>query len=68
MTKKDYELIAGAIYRSVRVTQWTNKNRVKREAELKALRLVATDLASSLAHENPKFDRKRFIEACGIGD
>jgi hypothetical protein len=65
MTKKDYELIAGAIHRCKMVAE-INKNRTKREAEQRMLRLVATDLGASLKHDNPKFDGERFRDYCGI--
>jgi hypothetical protein len=67
MTGKDYELIAGSIARTRQVTEWVGVGGQKvREAKLAALRLVAIDLASSLAHENPRFDQARFLKAAGI--
>lgn len=66
MTKKDYELIAGSVRRSVRVTEWLSKNQVKREAKLEVLRLVANDLSGSLRADNPKFDQEKFLKACGV--
>ena len=62
MTRKDYELIAGAIVRSRMVTE-LGKNTIKRDAGLRALSLVATDLAATLAHDNPRFDKERFLRA-----
>jgi hypothetical protein len=41
-------------------------NAVKRNAALDGIRLVATDLAATLAHTNPDFDRARFMAACGF--
>jgi hypothetical protein len=66
MTKKDYELIAGSVWRSVRSYEWIEKNKVKREAKRNALHLVATDLSARLAHDNPKFDKDKFMTACGF--
>jgi hypothetical protein len=65
MTRKDYELIAGAVGRSAMASS-LSRNAVKRAAAEKALRLVAGDLAATLAHDNPLFDRERFMCACGF--
>lgn len=66
MTKTDYELIAESVQRTITVTAWMEKNRVKRQAKLDALRLVASDLAGSLYGDNPKFNRDKFLVACGV--
>jgi len=63
MTKKDYELIAQSIWRS---GYMKDKNKVRQEAKEAMRRLIANDLCGSLANENPRFDRTRFLEACGI--
>lgn len=68
MTKKDYELIAGALWRSDRALQLKDKDKVKRAARTEMMRLIATDLCATLANDNPKFDRSRFLKACGIED
>lgn len=65
MTRKDYELIAAGINRS-QMVKGLIKAAAKRDAALEAIRLVAIDLASSLAVENPRFDRARFMSACGF--
>ena len=60
MTKKDYELIAGAL-KDVH-------NRVKIgtvESSYDTLSDVIATLASELEHDNPRFDRDRFLTACG---
>ena len=66
MQRRHFELIAGAVSRSRMATDWLEKNQQKRNAGLKALRLVAGDLAATLAHENPGFDKARFMKACGF--
>lgn len=66
MTKKDYELIAGSVRRSLQVAEMLEHNQVKRQAKVNALRLVANDLAGSLYGDNPKFDRVKFLTACGV--
>lgn len=66
MTKKNYELIAGSVNRTIHVTMFTEKNQVKKQAKLDALRLIASDLAGSLYGDNSKFDRDKFLTACGV--
>lgn len=55
MTRKHYVMIADRIRRNG-------------EAGMDALTLacLANDLAYEFAAENPRFDRERFIEACGV--
>ena len=53
MTKKDYELIARAIYK----TQSLGDNHL----------YVVDMIADELQRANPKFNRTRFMQACGIG-
>lgn len=65
MTRKDYELIAGAVSRS-RMAKTLDADAKRRGAAEDALRLVAIDLAATLAHDNPRFDRDRFLKACGL--
>ena len=61
MTRKDYELIAAAIHRTGMASTIG-----KKKTSEQTLRLAATDLAATLAHDNPRFDRARFLAACGI--
>lgn len=65
MTRKDYILIANAIHRSRMVKEMIG-NAKERAAALSALRLVTTDLAATLKHDNPLFDGNRFQAACGF--
>ena len=61
MTKKDYELIAGAIRVQV------NEHRAKgNKDEVQAIMGLTSYLAGRLQGENPRFDTQRFIEACGF--
>ncbi len=55
MTKKHYEAIAAA-FRAY-ITTNTGAN---------IARPIAKDLADYFATDNPKFDRARFLQACGI--
>lgn len=65
MTLQDYESIAGAVARS-RMAKGIERNALKRAAALDGIQLVATDLASTLAARDPRFDRARFLQACGF--
>jgi hypothetical protein len=53
MTKKDYELIAGA------VSDYLTQGVVNKDG-------IAHILADYLKTDNPKFDRKKFLTACGV--
>lgn len=66
MTKSNYVLIADSIHRSKMVTEMLEKNQVRKQAKLDAYRLVASDLAGSLYGDNKKFDRDKFLKACGV--
>lgn len=65
MTKKHYELIAAALHRT-RMVQDMTGNAKQRTAAVGAVRLAAIDIAATLAHDNPRFDRARFLEAAGV--
>lgn len=56
MTKKDYELIAKAI-------RPTHNGYFELDAN--ACQLVYV-LADALQSDNPRFDRTKFLEACGV--
>lgn len=56
MTKKDYELIANVIYSLYLGHENWNRNGQQ----------VASKFADKLAEHNPKFNRSKFLEACGI--
>lgn len=61
MTRKDYVAIAASIHRTGMAV-----NIGKRKTAEYALNLVAIDVAAQMAHDNPRFDRARFLKACGI--
>ena len=54
MTKKHYEAIANIM-----------KGYIP-NAKSKSFKYIAEDLADYFAQDNPKFDRERFLNACGI--
>jgi hypothetical protein len=59
VTKKDYELIAGVMERLSADFNNGGEDTV-------SLSLVAEELATALADTNPRFDRARFLTACGV--
>lgn len=63
MTKKEYELIAESIWRSGFLP---DKNQVRQQAREKMRRLIAHDLAGSLAGDNRDFDQEKFLAACHV--
>ena len=69
MTKKDYELIAGVI--RDRLNNSTHLDKLDwSDNEIQIAKDVITDTAyfmcNRLAKDNPKFDRDRFMAACGV--
>lgn len=59
MTKKDFEGVASAIAQSVGATRGNDR-------AMQTLYLVACDVATYLATTNARFDRARFLAACGV--
>lgn len=69
MSRKDYELIAASIARNVKPAREFlahNPDDAAGKAILAAHTNTAHDLADALRGTNPRFDRSRFIEACGL--
>lgn len=60
MTKKDYQLIAGVLKQSLADDQ------AIMQLHQNALTATAKAMAEALAAENPRFDRTKFLEACGV--
>ena len=58
MTSKDYILIAEAI-------KWAGTG-VENTDALHGIYLAATMIASRLEQDNPRFNRKAFLSACGV--
>lgn len=59
MTRKDYVKIAKHFKREVEVCFDHN-------APIASLVLTARALATELENDNPRFDRDRFLKACGV--
>ena len=62
MTRKDYRLIAKAIAEA-KDMEIACKNERK---GVPAVKSTARTIASYLACDNPRFDRERFLTACGV--
>lgn len=63
MTRKDYELIAAAL-RSSRATNYTGSE--NRALYNNGVDNAAHNIARALQRDNPRFDRERFLVACGV--
>ena len=72
MTRKDYELIAAAIrYHLARVGGLDDAYGIEQcdtidDGAMAEIADLAVSLADSLATTNPRFDRNRFLKACGV--
>ena len=60
MTRKDYVLIAAAIKQTVEDMEPLSV------AAQAALIGVSLNIAIELVHDNPRFDRARFLDAAGV--
>ena len=65
MSKKDYELITMSLARS-KIAKSLDKNSVRRQAYESMSRLIAIDLAASLAQQDKRFKRDQFLKDCGV--
>ncbi len=63
MTRKDYVAIAAAIKAH---TYSSNAEINTRNAAEGTRQHIAEELADVMARENPRFDRARFLAACGV--
>lgn len=64
MTRKDFELIANAI-RNER-EQWKGNHPDDLRTMTETLDNLAQSLGRKLMDANPRFDRERFLQACGV--
>ena len=72
MTRKDYEMIASVL--SKHISHWECESetlieegpKVQAYGGANALKDVATTFSYELAKANPRFDKERFLSACGI--
>jgi hypothetical protein len=61
MTRKDYVIIANAIRTQIELSK-----KYEEEESRAGAQNIAYDLAWKLSEDNPRFDRHRFLVACGI--
>lgn len=62
MTRKDFELIAAAIKEAQTMFPASDAGSCARLGA----RTVAIELAARLRATNPRFDREKFLAACGV--
>lgn len=70
MTKKDYVAIARVIAQCefrAHPEFASERDRTIEYANNNARSIIAVDLCDIFAADNPRFDRERFLRACGIG-
>lgn len=60
MTKKHFIAIAAAI--------WVELQQTKSTLEDRAIENMARRLCAVFAEENPRFDRAKFLAACGVSE
>jgi hypothetical protein len=58
MTRKDYILIAAALKMA--------RSAKESAGYAQACDLTADILSNTLANDNPRFDRQRFLDTCGV--
>lgn len=58
MTKKDYELIASAL----KINIWDNDYLENYEDA----KILFSKIADKLASKNPRFNKEKFLQACGV--
>lgn len=66
MTKKDYEKIAKAFARRVSESKAHYGDEPIRLHAITQIEYLAEDMADMLAEDNHRFDRDRFLAACGV--
>lgn len=65
MTKKDYILIANAI-KEVYEYQKDNDGNGSKAIKQGAIKVVSESIADALKYDNERFNRTRFMTACGM--
>jgi hypothetical protein len=63
MTRKDYELLAESIRLTRNKAEWQGQ-----AIDESTLLAVSISMAQLLEYDNPRFDRHRFLIACGVHD
>ena len=65
MTKKDYELIAKGFKDAL--STWTPDTQ-ERKSCIYAIQDACKTVATKLEEQNPRFNKTKFLQACGIED
>ncbi len=65
MTRKDYVMLAGII-KDCNLIPTLNKNKEEGLIQADILFTVASQLAYKSEQDNPRFDRTKFLTACGV--
>lgn len=66
MTKKDYELIAGAFEHEIFGWRYAEIDKEQYKREIDAIHCTAIEMAERLQKVNPRFNKDKFIKACGF--
>ena len=64
MTRKDYILIAAALKLGLPPQQMENQFALSQQYMQNLI--CCRNIADALASDNPRFDRERFLKACGV--
>jgi hypothetical protein len=59
MTRKDYVMIA-------EILRFNRKDFIEGEDGFSLINILAHQIANGLEADNPRFDRARFLTACGV--
>ena len=59
MTRKDYVMIADILRNN-------REDFIEGEDGFTVIEIIANQMASALQADNPRFDRARFLTACGV--
>ena len=65
MTKKDYVALAIAL-KAARINHEVKPGSSSELSRLRGTEQAALEIADTLASENPRFNRARFLAACGV--
>lgn len=63
MTRQDFEVIAQSIKRTVDVAK---ANSAADQSRIEGVKMAVNAVSDACAASNPRFDRARFLTACGI--
>jgi hypothetical protein len=66
MSRKDYVATAEIINEAIRRNPVVPEGQI--DTAFNAVREVAENLATMFKRDNGRFDRTRFLNACGVGD